>query len=63
MDTDQTLAKIFPFKFVLENEAWFRTRNFTRRKSDITPSPLTGNYLHGYSHNPAVLMMVYSSVE
>lgn len=54
---DQTLVKMFPFKFVLENDAWFRTRKGTRRKSERTPSPLTGNYLHGYSYNPAVFII------
>lgn len=58
-DMDQTLVKMFPFKFVLENDAWFRTRKGTRRKSERTPSPLTGNYLHGYSYNPAVFIIGY----
>lgn len=38
---------------------WFRTRKGTRRKSERTPSPLTGNYLHGYSYNPAVFIIGY----
>lgn len=56
---DQTLVKMFPFKFVLENDAWFRTRKGTRRKSERTPSPLTGNYLHGYRYNPAIFIIGY----
>lgn len=56
---DLTLVKMFPVKFVLENDAWFRTRKGTRRKSEWTPSPLTGNYLHGYSYNPAIFIIGY----
>lgn len=49
---DQTLVKMFPFKFVLENDLVQNTEGHSTEK-------LTGNYLHGYSYNPAVFIIGY----